>query len=258
MSRTEAAARISEVLERAASCERYYGFWYNAYDPASGVHTSDNVYFQAWWLYALYVLKHAYPKLTSLCETLLADVDYVSSGLYNPETKRLAADLNTKTGRISYWINLCATPDGEMRTSYIVYSLLTGDLSPWLQQERSPVIERLEGLPVLAVWHNFHFCTMYVHTMFPDVGYFERSWRELLAALERYRIGHGMLFYPTRSEPLEAWPPEPQANWPNDEHGVAKPWLAWFGHIGAPVTEKAFVPGYALLRPDALLLVLWQ
>ena len=55
-----------------------------------------------------------------------------------------------------------------------------------------------------------------------------------------------MSFYPARVEPLEAWTPSQNDEWPNDEHGIAKPWLAWFGDPNAPVMGKAYSPGYGV------------
>lgn len=246
MEREEALARIRAIVDKAGTFERYHGFFFDSYNPQTGKRTSDNVYFQGWWLYALYVLRIAYPELTDTCDRLLADVDYEGSGLFDAATRQLAADYNVASRRVSYWIDLFAAPAGEMRTPYIVYTLLTGDISPWTQPDKQPSIAPIEGFPVLSVWHNFHFCTMFVHVEFPEVGYFERSWNELLAGLNAYRARHQMLFYPTRAEPLESWTPSPQDEWPNDEHGIAKPWLAWLGDPSAPVMEKAYSPGYGI------------
>lgn len=176
MGRSEALARIRAIVEKAATLERYHGFFFDSYDATTGRRTSDNIYFQGWWLYTLYVLRAAYPEISNTCDRLLKEVDYSGSGLFDPQTRRLAADYNVETRKASYWIDLFDVPAGEMRTPYVVYTLLTGDVSPWTRRGAQPRITPLEGFPVLNVWHNFHFCTMLVHTVFPDVGYFERSW----------------------------------------------------------------------------------
>lgn len=246
MKHEEAVERIRAMVEKAATFERHHGFFFDSYDIATGRRTSDNVYFQGWWLYALYVLRTAYPELSNVCDRLLAEVDYEKAGMFNPQTRQLAADYNVASGRVSYWIDLFSAPSGEMRTPYVVYTLLTGDVSPWTVRGKTPSITPIEGFPVLSVWHNFHFCTMLVHTEFPEVGYFERSWRELLAGLNAWRDRHQMVFFPTRAEPLEMWTPSPDEEWPNDEHGIAKPWLAWLDDVNAPVMEKAYTPGYGI------------
>lgn len=246
MERREAAERIRAIVDKAATFERHHGFFFDSYDLGTGRRTSDNIYFQGWWLYALYVLRAAYPELSNVCDRLLAEVDYEQAGVFNPETRQLAADYNVASGRVSYWIDLFSAPAGEMRTPYMVYTLLTGDFSPWTVRGNTPSITPIEGFPVLSVWHNFHFCTMLVHTEFPEIGYFERSWGELLAALNAWRSRHQMVFFPTRAEPLEMWMPSSDEAWPNDEHGIAKPWLAWFGDANAPVMEKSYTPGYGI------------
>ncbi|MBN1268628.1 MAG: hypothetical protein JXB04_03495, partial [Kiritimatiellae bacterium] len=246
MNRNEAIARLKGMLDAIEPLERHHGFSYDFYDLATGRKTTDKIYFQGWWLFALCVLKNAYAELAPQCERLLAEVDYEGSGLFNAETRQLAADYWPEEQRTSFWIDLYYQPTGEFRTPYVAYTYLTGDISPWTRWAAPRLID-IMGHPVLGVWHNFVFCSMYVHCMFPDLGYLEKSWDELRAGLEQYRRRNGMIFYPTRAEPLEAWLDAGQpGEWPNTEHRLAKSWLAWLIRRDAPVMKKAFTPGYGV------------
>jgi hypothetical protein len=245
MSRNEAIARLKGMLNIIEPLERHHGFSFDGYDVKTAKKTTDKIYFQGWWFSALAVLKNAYPELAPQCEKMLAEVDYAGSGLFNPDTRQLAGDYWPEEKRVSYWIDLYWGPTGEFRTPYVMYSYLTGDISPWTRWCTPRLID-LEGHPILGVWHSFIFCTMLVHSEFLDVGYLERSWNEMLKGLDVYRRKNGMTFYPTRAEPLEAWSSTPTNEWPNTEHRIAKPWLAWFRNRNAPVMEKAFTPGYGV------------
>ena len=240
--REEALARLKGMLNAIEPLERHHGFSYDGYDLATGRKTTDKIYFQGWWLFTLAILKNAYPELAESCQRMLDEVDYERSGLFNPDTRQLAADYFTDDRRVSFWIDLYWQPTGEFRSPYVAYSYITGDLSPWTRHATPRMVD-VEGFPVLGVWHNFFFCSMLMHSVFPDLGYLARSWDELLNAMNAYRARNGMTFYPTRAEPLELWKEvEPDA-WPNTEHRIAKPWLAWFGDPDAPVMQKAFSPG---------------
>ncbi len=243
--REEGLERLRGMLALIEKLERRHGFFYDEYDLATGKPRRDQIYFQGWWIYTLAILKNAYPELAPSCEKLLAEIDYEKSGLWNPKTRQLAADYYADKGTISYWIDLYVGSSGEMRAPYVAYTYLTGDISPWTKKE-TPALMDIEGHPVLAVWHHFIFCTMLMHSVFPDVGYFERSWDETLAGLEKYRQASGMSFFPTRAEPLESGAGTDLKEWPNTEHRIAKPWLAWFGSEDAPVLEKAWIPGYGV------------
>ena len=245
MNRTEAVARLQGLLNATEKLERHHGFWFDEYDLDTGRRKGDKIYFQGWWLYGLCILKNAYPELSAQCERLLGGMDYEHSGLFNAKTRQLAADYFTDRHGVSFWIDLYWQPTGEFRTPYVAYSYITGDISPWTRWATPRVVD-LEGQSVLGVWHNFYFCAMLVHSVFPDLGYLERSWNELLQGLEKYRIRNGMEFYPTRAESLEEWVTVDSNNWPNTEHRIAKPWLAWFIRPDAPVMEKAFTPGHGI------------
>lgn len=243
--REEAVARLKGMLDTIEPLERHHGFSYDGYNLATGKKTTDKVYFQGWWLFTLAILKNAYPELAESCQRMLDEVDYENSGLFKPDTRQLAADYFADEKRVSFWIDLYWQPTGEFRSPYVAYSYITGDLSPWTRHATPRVVD-VEGFPVLGVWHNFYFCSMLMHSVFPDLGYLGRSWDELLHAMNAYRERNGMTFYPTRAEPLELWKGvEPDA-WPNTEHRTAKPWLAWFGDPDAPAMEKAFSPGVGL------------
>lgn len=245
LDRGETIDRLSGMLDVIETLENHYGFYYDGYDLKTGKRSSDNVYFQGWWFFALAAIRNAYPELHDRCATLLAQVDYEKAGMFDPTTRQLAADYRTKEGKISYWIDLYGAPSGEMRSAYVMYTYLTGDISPWTQR-RKPRLVNLEGHRYLGVWHNFVFCPMLVHSVFPDVGYFEHSWNEMLEGLKLYRLKNGMTFFPTRAEPLEAWQEADSTTWPNTEHRIAKPWQAWFADRDAPVMEKAWTPGLGI------------
>jgi len=243
--RAEAIERIGGLLDETARLERHHGFWFDGYDLATGKPTSENIYFQGWWIYALQVLREAYDELAPRCSALLAGIDYENSGMFNPTTRTLAADYRPVRKEVSAWIDLYGAPSGEMRTPYIAYTLLTGDISPWTRP-LNPTLADLEGHPYLYVWRNFVFCPMLVHSVFLDDGYFARSWDEMLAGLKRYRRKNGMTFYPTRAEPLDAWPQVQTSGFANIEHRIAKPWQAWLVDPESPVMEKAYSAGHGV------------
>ncbi|MBN1268629.1 MAG: hypothetical protein JXB04_03500 [Kiritimatiellae bacterium] len=245
MDRHETLARLNGMLDSIERLERHHGFFYDRYNVRTGKKETDQIYFQGWWLFGLAVLKNAYPELAPRCRRLLDAVDYEKGGMFNPETLEMAADFWPEEGRHN-WVNFFWGPAGEMRSPYVAYTYLTGDIRPWTKKE-VPGFMNVEGHQVLRVWHHFVFCSMLMHSVFPDFGYFERSWDELLQGLDAYREKNGMVFYPTRAEPLEAWAADmPLKDGINVEHRIAKPWLAWFRDPAAPVIEKAFTPGHGI------------
>lgn len=243
--RDEALARLRGMLDTIEPLERHFGFSFDGYDVTTGRRTTDKIYFQGWWFYALAVLKNAYPELAPACERMLSEVDYEKSGLFRSDTRQLAADYFLDKKEVSFWIDLYWQPTGEFRTPYVAYTYLTGDISPWTRHA-TPRIVDIEGHPTLGVWHNFVFCSMLVHTEYLDVGYMERSWDELTRGLEKYRRRNGMTFYPTRAEPLEAWLEVETNSQPNLEHRISKPWLAWLIRDDLPVMERSFTPGHGM------------
>ncbi|MFH0881157.1 MAG: hypothetical protein V2A34_15710 [Lentisphaerota bacterium] len=245
MGREECLARLQGMLKVILPLERYHGFFYDDYDLQTGNPKRSQIYFQGWWIYNLAILKNAYPELKPVCEKLLAEIDYKNSGLFNPETRELAADYDPEHKRVSFWINLYYGASGEMRTPYLAYTYLTGDISPWTRKE-APRLMDIDGHPAIGVWQNFVFCSMLVHSVVPDIGYFERSWEEILAGLEKYRVRNGMVFFPTRAASLEAMAGKEIKDWPNTEHRIAKTWQSWYGSPDAPVIEKAWIPGFGI------------
>jgi len=241
LDREEAVARIRGMLDTIIPLERYYGFSYDGYDLATGKKTTDKIYFQGWWLFTLPIIKEAYPELGDLCQQLMDEIDYIKGGMYDPETAILATDHWPESGKV-IWVDFYSVSSGEIRSPAVAYTYHTGDISPWIKKQE-PAFSTLYGQKVLHVYQHFFFCTMLMHTVFPDFGYFDRSWDELLIGLEAYRIENGMTFYPTRAEPLEALFDPASTNWPNTEHRISKPWQAWQINPDAPVMEEAFIPG---------------
>jgi hypothetical protein len=246
MSRSECEGRLKGLLGRVADWTTHYGFYFDAYDPATGKPTSDNVYFQGWWLWALILTQAAYPEAAPLATRILSRVDYAKAGMIDADHKRLAADRNATTGKVSFYIQQTGDISGELRTAPFVYTWLTGDPTPWLI-DRKPSFIDVGGRSILAVWHHFTFDPFFVHSCFPEIGYFRRSYDELVQGADRHRAENGMRFYATRMEPLEAWREDPE-HWPNTEHRVAKPWTAWLTDPNAPVMEHAWIPGYGVAQ----------
>jgi hypothetical protein len=240
--RQEAVSRLKGMLDTIEVLENYHGFYYDRYDLSTGKKDTDQIYFQGWWIFGLIILKNAYEELAPQCERMLAAIDYEKARMFDPEKLEMTADHWPEEGRHNL-INFFWGPSSEMRSPYVAYTYLTGDIRPWTKKE-VPGFMEIEGRPALRAWHNFAFCSMLMHSVFPDLGYFEHHWDELIKGLDEYRERNDMIFYPTRAEPLEAWAKDmPVDHWMNTEHRIAKPWLAWFGDANAPVMEKAFIPG---------------
>lgn len=246
MSRSEACGRLGGLLKRVEGWETNHGFYFDAYDAATGKPTTDNVYFQGWWVWALILARSGYPEVAPLADRLLKRLDYDASGMISADHRFLAADRNAKTGKVSFYIQPTGDISGELRTPLIAYTYLTGDTKPWETTEPHRFID-VAGQPVLAVWHNFTFDPFYVHSCFPETGYFAKSYSNLVIGAGAYRKANGMTFYATRMEPLEAWNEAPGL-WPNTENRVSKPWTAWLTDSKAPVMEKAWAPGYGLMQ----------
>ncbi|MCB2156611.1 hypothetical protein KQI84_17175 [bacterium] len=246
MSREETVRRLQGLLGTVADYETHHGFYFDGYDPATGHATTDKVYFQGWWLWALILTREAYPEAAPLAERILERIDYDAAGMVNADHTALAADVFVDSGGMSFWFRTDGDVAGELRTAFIAYTMLTNDPRPWLIEHEPNFIDVM-GHKTLAVWHHFTFDPFYVHTCYPEVGYFAHSWDELIAGARKHREANGMEFFATRMEPLQAWDLNPD-EWPNTEHRVAKPWNAWIVDPDAPVMELAWSPGYGVTQ----------
>jgi hypothetical protein len=246
MSHAECSARLSGLLNKVANWPTYHGFYYNSYNSSTGVATSAQVYFQSWWIWALILTRAGYPDAAPVATTILSRFDYEAAGMVTADKKGLVADRYTDTNTISF--NFYPTGDisGELRTAFIAYTWLTGDVTPW-QITSSNAFITVGGQQLLAVWHNFTFDPFYVHSCFPELGYFQKSYSNLITGANNYRAANGMTFYGTRMEALEAWNQDP-TQWPNTEHRVAKPWTAWLTNPAAPVMDRAWIASYGLTQ----------
>lgn len=246
MTTADCTARLNGLLSRVAKWKTHHGFYFDAYNPESGEPTSQNVYFQGWWIWALILTRAAYPEAAANANAILSRLDYDAAGMITADHRYLVADKNAMTGAISYTIQPTGDIAGELRTPVIAYTYLTGDITPWKITGANTFID-VGGQSVLAVWHHFEFDPFYVHSAFPEVGYFQKSYDSLVEGANAYRRANGMTFYATRMEPLEAWNENP-ATWPNTEHRVAKPWIAWLTDSNAPVLEHAWIPGFGITQ----------
>jgi len=246
MTSNECASRLSGLLNRVARWQTYHGFYYDAYDPATGKAKSANVYFQGWWLWALILTRDCYPSAAETANTILSRLDYDAAGMVSSNHQYLVADRKADTRAMSYYIRPDGDISGELRTAVICYTWLTGDVKPWLITN-SPAFIDVGGEPILAVYHHFVFDPFYVHTCFPEVGYFQASYEHLLRGANVYRKENGMKFYATRMEPIERWESS-LSDWPNTEHRVSKPWIAWMADPQAPVVDRAWIPGYGVAQ----------
>lgn len=246
MSKDECVNRLKGLLTRVADWKTYHGFYFDSYDSDSGEPTSSNVYFQGWWLWALILTKNAYPGVAPLADKILKRLDYDAAGMITADHRYLVADKDAKTGKISYPIQPTGDISGELRTPVICYTWLTGDITPWRVTMTNTFID-VGGQPILSVWHKFTFDPFFVHSCFPEVGYFQKSYENLVKGANAHRKENGMRFYATRMDALEAWKEDP-AKWPNTEHRVAKPWTAWLTDPKAPVMDVAWVPGYGVTQ----------
>lgn len=246
MSSAEVNRRLRGLLGRVSDWETHHGFYFDAYDPATGKPTTENVYFQGWWLWALILTREAYPQAAPLANRILERLDYDRAGMIDAAHGRMAADRNAKSGKVSFYIDPTGDISGELRTPLIAYTWLTGDDTPWRTKTPHRFIQ-VGGESILAVWHHFTFDPFFVHSTFPETGYFAQSFERLKRGAEVHRKENGMTFYATRMDPLEAWRESP-GEWPNTEHRVAKPWTAWLTNPAAPVMERAWVPGYGVVQ----------
>lgn len=246
MTRADCVARLNGLIKRVTPWETYHGFYFDSYDAATGKASSSNVYFQGWWIWALVLAKSGYPEVSKTADTLLSRFDYDASGMITADHRYLVADKNAKTGAISYTIQPTGDIAGELRTPVIAYTYLTGDITPWRITGANTMID-VGRQSLLSVWHHFTFDPFYVHSCFPELGYFQKSYDNLVRGAEAYRKENGMQFYATRMEPLEAWNENPK-EWPNTEHRVAKPWTAWLTDPKAPVMDRAWIDGYGVAQ----------
>lgn len=244
MTSSECSSRLTGLLGRVENWQTYNGFYYDSYNPATGVATTDKVYFQSWWLWALILAREGYPDARPYADRILARVNYTAAGMVSADRKSLAADKFVNSGNVSFYFAPSGDVAGELRTAFIAYTWLTNDVTPWILSAEPPRIN-VGGQPVLSVWHKFTFDPFFVHSSFPEFGYFQKSWENLLMGAESYRSVNGMTFYATRMEPLEAWNENP-TEWPNTEHRVAKPWTMWLTAPNAPVMDRAWIPGYGV------------
>lgn len=242
----ECCARLCGLLNRVANWKTYHGFYYDAYDASTGLPTSDNVYFQGWWIWALLIARENYPCAAGTANMILSRFNYDAAGMASSNHQFLVADRNARTGVMSYYIRPTGDIAGELRTAVICYTFLTGDITPW-RITNSPTFICVGGQKLLSVYHHFTFDPFYVHSCFPEVGYFQKSYNSLVQGADVYRWRNGMTFYATRMEPLQAWHTDP-ATWPNTEHRVAKPWIAWLTDSNAPVMKYAWVPHYGVVQ----------
>jgi hypothetical protein len=244
MSTNECNGRLTGLLGRVKDWQTYHGFYYDNYNSTTGVPTTDKVYFQSWWFWALILAREGYPAARPAADEILARVDYTAAGMVSEDKKSLAADKFVNTGQVSFYFAPSGDVAGELRTAFIAYTWLTGDVTPWMLTAEPPRIT-VGGQQVLSVWHKFTFDPFYVHSSFPEFGYFEKSWDNLKVGAASYRSTNGMTFYATRMEPLEAWNENP-TEWPNTEHRVAKPWTAWLTTPSSPVMARAWIANYGL------------
>jgi hypothetical protein len=251
LSRTEALIRLKGILDFAESVERREGFWFDGYDAQTKKPTNRNVYFQGWWLYAMIVLKNAYPELKPQCERLLAGIDYTGKNssvqgdhMYNPETKQLIADINSE-GKKSYERVLFGQEAGEGRSSYVAYSYLTGDIEPFLY-DREPPMQTVEGLKFFDIWEHQNFEFPFLHYEFHDIGYYDKAYKNWQEATRIYMKRCGMWMVPIREWFLyQTWQSD---GFPCTEHRESMSFLTWALNPSAPVYEAAWVPGVGLAR----------
>lgn len=246
MSSNECCERLSGLLNRVVNWKTYHGFYYDRYDAKTGRPASDNVYFQGWWIWALILTRNSFPCAAGPANVILSRINYNAAGMVSKNHKYLVADRNARTGAMSYYIKPTGDIAGELRTAVICYTWLTGDIKPW-QITKSPSFLTIGGEPVLSVWHHFAFDPFYVHSCFPEFGYFQKSYKNLVKGANEYRLRNGMRFYATRMEPLQAWVTKPTI-WPNTEYRIAKPWIAWLIDSNAPVMRYAWVPNYGVVQ----------
>lgn len=244
MTNAECQERLAGLLWRVENWQNYHGFYYDSYNPDTGVATTDKVYFQGWWLWALILTREGYPQAAPAANRMLSRIDYTAAGVISPDGMGLAADKFTSTGNVSYYIRTNGDIAGELRTAVIAYTWLTGDVTPWMLTAEPPRIT-VGGQQLLSVWHHFTFDPFFVHSCFPEFGYFQKSWDNLKLGAESYRTTNGMTFYGTRMEALEAWNENP-TEWPNTEHRVAKPWTRWLVSQSAPVMDRAWIANYGI------------
>lgn len=251
MSRDEALTRLKSILDFAERCERRGGFWYDGYDRTTARATSRNVHFQGWWLHGLMILGNAYPELKEQCDRLLAGLDYTGAGgtyegehMYNPATKMLAAEI-LPNNKVHFEWSLFGSPAGEGRTAYVAYSYVTGDIEPFLFATE-PAMQEVEGHRLLKIWMQQNFEFPFMHYAMHDVGYYEKSYAEWMAATRKYLARTGMWMVPIRQSFLHTtWDDN---GFPCTEHRESMSFITWALDPAAPVWEAAWIAGKGICR----------
>ncbi|MDP8218854.1 MAG: hypothetical protein P9M03_09035 [Candidatus Theseobacter exili] len=248
--REEAIKRIEKLLSTVDTLKKHKGLLYWHYNLKTLEPNGVTLGFQGWFLYSLIVIKNAYPELTDRIDKHLSAIDY--SDMYD-EKERFLADYNVEEDKKEWRIPLGPISDGsdagqpasERRVAYFVYSYLTGDLSPWLLNS-PPAFQEVEGYKLLSVWAHYNFDIAHLHYVLPEIGYYEKSWRNFLASSQSFMEKSHLKFFPIRQGTLEEGLWNPMS--PNTEHRETMPWITWYLNPKSPVMEYCFRPDYGLFR----------